>query len=67
MPYGLKLYQQAESLYFITFSCYHLPYLSTPQSKSTGPLGASADLHDEKLSAITPVILKKTVVWRNIL
>lgn len=35
MPYGLKRYQQAESLHFITFSCYHrLPYLSTPQSKS---------------------------------
>jgi putative transposase len=35
MPYGLKRYQQAESLHFITFSCYHrLPYLSTPHSKS---------------------------------
>jgi putative transposase len=36
MPYGLKRYQQAESLHFITFSCYHrLPYLDTPNSKST--------------------------------
>ena len=34
MPYGLKRYQQAESLHFITFSCYHrLPYLSGPESK----------------------------------
>jgi putative transposase len=34
MPYGLKRYQQAESLHFITFSCYHrLPFLSNPDSK----------------------------------
>jgi len=29
MPYGLKRYQQAESLHFITFSCYERkPYLT---------------------------------------
>jgi putative transposase len=34
MPYGLKRFQQAESLHFITFSCFHrLPYLSEPTSK----------------------------------
>ena len=34
MPYGLKRYQQAESLHFITFSCYRrLPFLSDPESK----------------------------------
>ncbi len=33
MPYGLKRFQQAESLHFITFSCFHrLPYL-TPEAK----------------------------------
>ena len=31
MPIGLKRYQQAESLHFLTFSCYHrLPYLTVP-------------------------------------
>ena len=35
MPYGLKRFQQAESLHFITFSCYHrLPFLSEPDAKS---------------------------------
>ena len=35
MPYGLKRYQQAESLHFITFSCFHrLPFLSSPEAKS---------------------------------
>ena len=35
MPYGLKRFQQAESLHFITFSCFHrLPYLSTPETKA---------------------------------
>ena len=35
MPFGLRRYQQAESLHFITFSCFHrLPYLSDPHSKS---------------------------------
>ena len=34
MPYGLRRFQQAESLHFITFSCFHrLPYLATPKSK----------------------------------
>jgi putative transposase len=34
MPYGLKRYQQVESLHFITFSCYRrLPFLSDPDSK----------------------------------
>jgi putative transposase len=35
MPYGLRRYQRAESLHFITFSCFHrLPYLSGPAAKS---------------------------------
>ncbi len=35
MPYGLKRFHQAESLHFITFSCYHrLPYLADPTSKT---------------------------------
>ncbi len=35
MPYGLKRFQQAESLHFITFSCFHrLPYLSYPEPKT---------------------------------
>jgi putative transposase len=35
MPYGLKRYQQAESLHFITFSCFHrLPYLESPEPKT---------------------------------
>ena len=35
MPYGLQRYQQAESLHFITFSCYRRqPFLSDPHSKS---------------------------------
>ena len=34
MPSGLKRYQQAESLHFITFSCFQrLPYLVTPEAK----------------------------------
>ena len=35
MPSGLVRYQQAETLHFITFSCFQrLPYLADPQSKS---------------------------------
>ena len=37
MPYGLKRFQQAESLYFITFSCYPpsaLPILPRTQRPS---------------------------------
>ncbi len=35
MPYGLKRYQQAESLHFITFSCCRrLTFLSDPDPKS---------------------------------
>ena len=34
MPYGLKRFQQAESLHFITFSCFHrLPYLTTEANR----------------------------------
>jgi putative transposase len=34
MPYGLKRFQKAEALHFITFSCFHrLPLLEAPQSK----------------------------------
>jgi putative transposase len=36
MPHGLKRFQKAESLHFITFSCYHrLPFLSEPGPKQT--------------------------------
>jgi putative transposase len=34
MPSGLKRFQNAESLHFITFSCFHrLPPLETPETK----------------------------------
>jgi putative transposase len=36
MPYGLKRFQKAEALHFITFSCFHrLPFLETPEPKET--------------------------------
>jgi REP-associated tyrosine transposase len=34
MPWGLKRYQQARQLHFITFSCYHrAPLLGSPQAR----------------------------------
>jgi len=34
MPYGLKRFQKAEALHFITFSCFHrLPFLEAPEPK----------------------------------
>jgi putative transposase len=34
MPYGLKRFQKAEALHFITFSCFHrLPFLTEPEPK----------------------------------
>jgi putative transposase len=36
MPYGLRRFQKAEALHFITFSCFHrLPFLETPGAKDT--------------------------------
>jgi putative transposase len=36
MPYGLKRFQKAEALHFITFSCFHrLPFLDAPAAKET--------------------------------
>jgi len=36
MPYGLKRFQKAEALHFITFSCFHrLPFLASPEPKDT--------------------------------
>jgi putative transposase len=36
MPSGLKRFQQAEALHFITFSCFHrLPLLELPDPKNT--------------------------------
>jgi len=36
MPYGLKRFQQAEALHFITFSCFQrLPYLEPQSAKET--------------------------------
>ncbi len=36
MPYGLKRFQRAEALHFITFSCFHqLPFLEVPGPKET--------------------------------
>jgi putative transposase len=36
MPYGLKRFQNAEALHFITFSCFHrLPFLEAPAPKET--------------------------------
>jgi putative transposase len=36
MPSGLKRFQKAESLHFITFSCFHrLPLLETPGARET--------------------------------
>ena len=35
MPYGLKRFQKAEALHFITFSCHHrLPFLDAPDPKN---------------------------------
>ncbi|SPE31973.1 hypothetical protein SBA5_920001 [Candidatus Sulfotelmatomonas gaucii] len=34
MPYGLKRFQNAEALHFITFSCFHrLPFLEAPATR----------------------------------
>ncbi len=34
MPYGLKRFQKAEALHFITFSCFHrLPFLEAPATR----------------------------------
>src|SRR6204780_3491723 len=36
MPYGLKRFQKAEALHFITFGCYQrLPFLDAPESMDT--------------------------------
>ncbi len=36
MPYGLKRFQRAEALHFITFSCFQrLPFLGAPAPKET--------------------------------
>jgi putative transposase len=36
MPYGLKRFQKAEALHFITFSCFHrLPLLDAPGARET--------------------------------
>jgi putative transposase len=36
MPSSLKRFHQAESLHFITFSCFHrLPFLATPEARET--------------------------------
>jgi hypothetical protein len=36
MPYGLKRFQRAETLHFITFSCFHrLPFLEAPAPKES--------------------------------
>jgi len=36
MPYGLKRFQKAEALHFVTFSCFHrLPFLDAPATKET--------------------------------
>ncbi|HUA98426.1 MAG TPA: transposase [Terracidiphilus sp.] len=36
MPYGLKRFQKAKALHFITFSCFHrLPFLEAPATKET--------------------------------
>ena len=36
MPYGLKRFQKAEALHFITFSCFHrFPFLQAPATKET--------------------------------
>jgi len=34
MPWGLKRYQQAQCLHFVTFSCYHrTPLLVSPDAR----------------------------------
>jgi putative transposase len=36
MPWGLKRYQQARQLHFITFCCYHrTPHFNTPEARNT--------------------------------
>jgi len=54
MPHGLKRYQQAESLRFITFSCYHrLPFLSDrhPKEILETQLERTRKLHEARIYA----------------
>ena len=54
MPYGLKRFQKAEALHFITFSCFHrLPLLQSPQLKDIfeGVLEETRARHQARLYA----------------
>jgi putative transposase len=54
MPYGLKRFQKAEALHFITFSCFHrLPFLEAPRPKNTveAVLEASRARHAARIYA----------------
>ncbi len=48
MPSGLKRFQEAESLHFITFSCFHrLPLLERPAARETVEAGGPVKGHKE--------------------
>jgi putative transposase len=54
MPFGLKRYQQAESLHFITFSCFkRLPFLSDRRCMTTAEhvLEQTRDRHQARIYA----------------
>ena len=54
MPYGLKRFQKAEALHFITFSCFHrLPFLEASEPKDTveAVLEVTRARHQERIYA----------------
>ena len=58
MPRGLKRYQKAESLHFITFSCFHrFPFLEAPRPKDIleGILEQVRARHQAKIYSYVPM------------
>lgn len=58
MPYGLKRFQKAEALHFITFSCFHrLPFLEAPAAKETFEfvLEQTRSRHQARVYAYVPM------------
>lgn len=58
MPSGLKRFQKAESLHFVTFSCFHrLPLLETPGARETveAVLEQMRARHDARVYAYVPM------------
>ena len=58
MPRGLKRFQKAESLHFITFSCFHrFPFLEAPRPKDIleGILEQVRARHQAKIYSYVPM------------